>query len=180
MQKKIIDSIPPEQDIIFVPDKNLGAYLNKVTGREMVLWEGSCVVHEAFSLEKVEKLMLKHPKAKLIAHPESEAPILNVSDFVGSTAKLLEFVVQDGAKEFIVATETGIFHEMKRKAPQKTFIPMPVKDEYNCNCGECAFMKMNTLEKLYLCLKNESPEIHLDQETIQKALPPIQKMLSLS
>ncbi len=178
--KKIIDSIPIEQNIIFAPDKNLGAYLNKVTGRNMVLWQGSCVVHEAFSLEKVEKLILKHPRAKLIAHPESEAPVLNISDFVGSTAKLLEFVEKDDAEEFIIATETGIFHEMKKRAPHKRLIPMPVKDEYECNCSECAFMKMNTLEKLYLCLKKELPQIHLDQKTIQQALPPIQRMLSLS
>lgn len=138
------------------------------------------MVHEAFSLEKITDLMIEHPKALLIAHPESEAPVLNVAHFIGSTAKLIEYVKTSEAKEFIVATEMGILHEMKKVAPGKTYIPVPVKDSYQCNCSECSFMKMNTLEKLYNCLKDEKPEIFMDQEIIDKALPPINRMLEMS
>jgi quinolinate synthase len=178
--EKLIGQLPEDEKIIFGPDKNLGAYINKKTGREMLLWDGSCMVHEAFSLEKITDLMLEHPNAELIAHPESEAPVLNVAHFIGSTAKLIDYVKQSDSEEFIVATEMGILHEMGKQAPGKVFIPVPVKDSYQCNCSECTFMKMNTVEKLYNCLKNETPEIHLDSQTIEAALKPITRMLEMS
>ncbi len=175
----IINSIPKEQEIIFAPDRNLGRYLNQVTGRNMILWDGACYVHEAFSLEKIAQQMLENPKAKLIAHPESQKPVLQVADFVGSTARLLDYVIENGAQEFIVATEEGILHEMQKRAPQKKLIPAKVQDE-TCNCSECQFMKLNTMKKLYLCLKYEMPEIILDEELRIKALKPINRMLELS
>lgn len=175
----IVRSIPEDQEIIFAPDKNLGRYINQITGRNMILWDGSCYVHEAFSLEKIGQQMLDNPKAKLIAHPEAQKPILKVASFVGSTARLLDYVVEDSCEEFIVATEEGILHEMKKKAPHKKLIPALVEDE-SCNCGECKFMKLTTLEKLYLCMKYELPEIKMDEDIRQKALKPIVKMLEMS
>jgi len=178
--KQIIDSFPADQKIIFAPDKNLGAYLNKVTNRNMVLWDGSCMVHESFSLEKLQNLMVQYPKAKLIAHPESEEQILNVASFVGSTSALLKFVTEDEALQYIVATENGIFHQMKKDAPHKELIEAPMQDNSSCACSECFHMKLNTLEKLYHCLKNEAPEIQMSSDLLDKSLPPIREMLRLS
>ncbi len=175
----IISCIPKEQQIIFAPDKNLGAYLNKKMGRNMILWDGACIVHEAFSLEKIATQLANNPKAKLIAHPESEAAILDIAHFIGSTSALLNFVEKDTAQEFIVATEEGILHEMQKRAPNKKLIPALVEDE-SCSCSECFFMKRNTLEKIYLCLKYELPEILIDEELRIKALDPIERMLTLS
>ena len=176
---KVIQSIPEDQQIIFAPDKNLGKYLNKETGRNMILWDGACIVHEAFSFEKIINLFKEHPKAKFIAHPESESQVLDVAHYVGSTSGLLNYIQKDNSSEFIVATEAGILHEMQKKAPHKTFIPAPVEDE-TCACSECAFMKLNTLEKLYLCLEHELPEILLDENLMRKARLPIERMLELS
>jgi quinolinate synthase len=175
----IIKCIDKEQQIIFAPDKNLGAYLNKKTGRNMILWDGACMVHEAFSLERIAKQLVDNPKAKLIAHPESEEAILAISHFIGSTSALLNFVQQDDGQEFIIATEEGILHEMKKQTPHKKFIPALVNDE-NCACSECFYMKRNTLEKIYLCLKYELPEILIEESLRIKALKPIEKMLELS
>lgn len=177
--KKVIESIPRERPIIFAPDKNLGRYLIAETGRDMILWDGACVVHEAFSLERITASMLEHPDAKLIAHPESEAPVLNAAAFIGSTAALLDFVVRDSAPAYIVATEEGILHEMKKRVPGKRFIPAPVQDAH-CACSECAFMKMNTMEKLYLCMKHELPEIQLSPALMATASTPIERMLEIS
>ena len=176
---KIIESIPKDQQIIFAPDKNLGRYLIKETGRDMILWDGSCIVHEAFSFDKIVTLAQQHPNGKFIAHPESESQVLDIAHYIGSTSGLLNFVQQDAAQTFIVATEAGILHEMKKRAPEKTFIPAPVSDD-TCACSECAFMKLNTLEKLYLCLVHESPEIKLDDSLMQAAKAPIDRMLELS
>lgn len=175
---KVIESIPKDQKIIFAPDKNLGRYLIKETGRDLILWDGACIVHEAFSFEKIITLFKEHPKAKFIAHPESESQVLDVAHYVGSTSGLLNFVQEDDADEYIVATEAGILHEMQKRAPNKTFIPAPVEDD-TCACSECAFMKLNTLEKLYLCLEHELPEILLDEELMIKARLPIERMLEL-
>lgn len=175
----IINSLPEDQEIIFAPDKNLGRYINQVTGRNMILWDGACIVHEAFSLERIAQQMLDHPKAKMIAHPEAQKPVLQVAHFVGSTSNLLDYVVNDEAEEFIVATEEGILHEMKKRAPHKTLIPALTLDD-TCNCSECHFMKLNNLEKLYLCMKYEQPEILMDEELRLKALRPINRMLELS
>ena len=177
--KAVIDSIPEDKQIIFAPDKNLGNYLIKETKRDMILWDGSCVVHEAFSFDKILDLFKKYPKAKFIAHPESKSLILEVANYVGSTSKLLEYVQNSRNKEFIVATEAGILHEMNKRCPDKLFIPAPVEDS-SCACSECSFMKLNTLEKLYLCLKYEKPEITLTKEIISKAKAPLLKMLSIS
>jgi quinolinate synthase len=174
----VINSIDSETPIIFAPDKNLGRYLIKETGRDLILWDGSCIVHEAFSFEKIVALAREYPKAKFIAHPESESQVLEIAQYIGSTAGLLKFVQEDAADTYIVGTEVGILHEMQKLLPHKTFIPAPVEDE-TCACSECGFMKLNTLQKLYLCLKNEKPEIQLDSELIKKALLPIQRMLSL-
>ncbi len=176
--KKVINSIPKNEKIIFAPDKNLGKYLIKKTGRKMKLWDGSCVVHEAFSLEKIISLIKKYPQAKFIAHPESESPVLEIANFIGSTSELLNFVQKDLSHTYIVATESGILYEMKKKCPNKIFIPAPVDDD-TCACSECSFMKMNTLEKLYFCLKNEDPEIILPNDIIDKSIIPIEKMLAL-
>lgn len=175
----IINSLPKDQKIIFAPDKNLGKYLNRVTGRNMVLWDGACIVHEAFSLERIAQQMAENPNAKLIAHPESEEPVLRASHFVGSTSRLLDYVVNDEAQEFIVATEEGIIHEMKKLAPNKKLIPALVQDE-SCNCSECFFMKMNTLEKIYLCMKYELPEVEIEESLRVRALQSINRMLELS
>jgi quinolinate synthase len=175
---KIIESVPDDQPIIFAPDKNLGAYLNKKTGRNMLLWNGACIVHEMFSLEKITKLKLRHPKAKLIAHPECEDAVLRLADFIGSTTQLLKYAVQDECNEFIVATETGILHQMQKDASQKTFIPAP--PDNSCACNDCPFMKLNTLEKVYLCMEYEEPEILMDEGLRVTALKPIQRMLDIS
>lgn len=176
--QKIIETLPIDQPIIFAPDKNLGAYINKKTGRNMVLWNGSCMVHEIFSLEKITRLKIRHPKAKLIAHPECEEAVLRVADFIGSTTGLLKFTKIDDASEFIVATETGILHQMQKASPQKVFIPAP--PDNSCACNDCPHMKLNTLEKLYLCLKYEKPEILMDEQLRIAAKKPIDEMLKIS
>lgn len=176
--EKIIESIPKQQPILFAPDKNLGAYLNKKTGRNMLLWNGACMVHEIFSLEKITKLKMRHPHAKLIAHPECEDAVLRVADFIGSTTQLLKYAVKDDAQEYIVATETGILHQMQKDAPGKTFIPAPPNNA--CACNDCPHMKLNTLEKLYLCMEYELPEITMDESLRQAALKPIERMLEIS
>lgn len=178
--KKVIASIPEDQPIVFAPDKNLGKYLIAETGRDMVLWEGSCIVHEAFSLEKLIDLYKKHPTATIIAHPESETHILKVAHYIGSTSGMLNHVKNSPNDTFIVATEAGILHQMQLDNPTKTLIPAPSKEDNTCACSECAFMKVNTLEKLYQCLQDESPEVLLDNEIIEKALLPIQRMLALN
>ena len=178
--KKVIASIPEDQPIVFAPDKNLGKYLIAETGRDMVLWEGSCIVHEAFSLEKLIDLYKKHPTATIIAHPESETHILKVAHYIGSTSGMLNHVKNSTNDTFIVATEAGILHQMQLDNPTKILIPAPSKEDNTCACSECAFMKVNTLEKLYQCLKDESPEVLLDNEIIEKALLPIQRMLALN
>lgn len=175
----IINALPEDKPIIFAPDKNLGRYLEKKTGRNMILWNGSCIVHEAFSMERIAKQLAENPDAKLIAHPESETAVLDLAHFIGSTSALLDYVQKDDCQKFIVATEEGILHEMKKRAPEKQLIPALVYDE-SCNCSECFFMKRNTLEKLYLCMKYELPEITMDEELRLKALKPIEAMLELS
>lgn len=176
--EKIINSIPQEKRILFSPDRNLGRYLMKKTGRELMLWQGTCIVHEQFADKKIQQLKFQHPNALLIAHPECEQPVLELADFVGSTSKLLNFITENPAKEFIVATEVGIIHQMKKACPEKIFIPAP--PDSNCACNECPHMKKNTLEKLYLCMKNRKPEILLNKDLIQKAYLPIKRMLDLS
>jgi len=176
--QKIVESLPKDQKIIFAPDKNLGAYLVKKTGRDMVLWNGACMVHEIFSLEKITRLKIRHPNAKLIAHPECEEPILRIADYIGSTTGLLKFSKQDAAKEFIVATETGILHQMQKESPEKTFIPAPPNN--SCACNDCPHMKLNTLEKLYLCMEYETPEIIMPEDLRVASLKPIQRMLEIS
>ncbi len=175
---QIVESLPKEQKIIFAPDKNLGAYINKKTGRDMVLWDGSCMVHEIFSLEKLIKLKVQHPHAKIIAHPECEAAILEHADFIGSTTALLNYSKKSSDKEFIVLTETGILHQMQKASPNKTFIPAPPNN--SCACNDCPYMKLNTLEKIYIALKHEQPELLMDAALIEKAKRPIQRMLELS
>jgi len=174
----IVDSVPKDQPIIFAPDKNLGAYLVKQTGREMVLWNGACMVHEIFSLERITKLKMRHPNAKLISHPECEEPILRISDYIGSTTGLLKFTQQDDSQEYIVATETGILHQMQKASPHKTFIPAPPNN--SCACNDCPHMKLNTLEKLYLCMEYEIPEILMEQHLLEAARKPIERMLEIS
>lgn len=174
----IVNSIPVETPIIFAPDKNLGSYLIKKTGRDILLWDGACMVHEIFSLEKITRLKEKHPNALLISHPECESPILDISDFVGSTTALLNFSQKNVATEFIVATETGILHKMQQNSPNKTFIPAPPNN--SCACNDCPHMKLNTLEKIYLCMKYELPEILMDEVLIQKSRIPIDRMLAIS
>lgn len=176
--EKIIESVPKDQPIIFAPDKNLGAYLNKKTGRNMILWNGACMVHEIFSLEKITKLKVRHPEAKLIAHPECEDAVLQIADYVGSTTQLLKYTLQDKANTFIVATEAGILHQMQRNAPNKTFIPAPPDNA--CACNDCPHMKLNTLEKLYLCMEYELPEILMEENLRLGALKPIERMLEIS
>ncbi|MFM2282983.1 MAG: quinolinate synthase NadA [Bacteroidota bacterium] len=174
----IINAIPADRGIIFAPDKNLGAYLSKKLNREMVLWDGSCMVHEIFSLEKIVRLQEKHPKAKMIAHPECEAAILDIADYIGSTTNLLKYTISDEAQEYIVATETGILHKMQEASPHKTFIPAPPNN--SCACNDCPHMKLNTLEKIYLCLKYELPELLMDEELRLQAKLPIDRMLEIS
>ncbi len=175
----IINALPKEQEIIFAPDRNLGRYLNQVCDRKMILWDGACIVHEAFSLERIAQQMADHPNARLIAHPEAQEDLLRFAHFVGSTSRLLDYVVENDAQEFIVATEEGILHEMQKMAPNKTLIPALVQDE-SCNCSECYYMKLSTLEKLYLCMKYELPEIEIEENLRVKALAAINRMLDLS
>lgn len=174
----IIESLPKDQKIIFAPDKNLGAYLKKKTGRDMVLWNGACIVHEIFSLEKITKLKIRHPKAKVIAHPECEEPVLRTADFIGSTTSLLKYTIDNDAREFIVATETGILHQMQIQSPGKTFIPAP--PDNMCACNDCPYMKLNTLEKLYLCMEYEEPQIIMDEKLLTASKKPIERMLEIS
>lgn len=174
----VINSIPKDKGIIFAPDRNLGQYLIKKTGRDLILWNGSCMVHEIFSHEKITKLMLRHPEAKFIAHPECEAHLLEKAHFIGSTTGLLKYTQSDDATEFIVATEPGILHQMQKASPHKTFIPAPPNN--TCACNECPHMKLNTLEKLYLCMEHELPEVTLSQWVIDAGVPSIDKMLEIS
>ena len=176
--EKIIESLPKEQKIIFAPDKNLGAYLSRKTGREMVLWNGACIVHEIFSVKKITELKLRNPNALFIAHPECEEAVLRMADFIGSTTALLKFTETSKAKEFIVGTESGILHQMKKSSPEKLFIPAP--PETNCACNDCPYMKLNTLEKLYLCMEYETPEIKMSEELLRKGRIPIERMLEIS
>ena len=175
---KIVELFPKEQKLIFAPDKNLGAYINGLTGRDMLLWDGACEVHETIRTESILKLKLKYPNAKLIAHPECKQPVLLLADFIGSTAAMLDYTTRNESQQFIVATETGIVHQMKKLSPLKEFIVVP-SDE-TCACNDCPYMKLNTLEKLYLCMLNETPEIILSDEVIEKARRPIVRMLELS
>ncbi len=180
--KLVVDSFPKDEKLIFGPDKNLGAYINSVTGRNMVLWDGGCHVHAQFSLEGILKLKQEHKDAKVLVHPECPAPIQAVADEIGSTAALLNYAVKSDATEFIVATESGILHEMTRQCPEKTFIPAPPEatEGVGCSCNECGYMRLNTLKKLYNTLKYEWPEIEVDTAIAEKALRPINKMLELS
>lgn len=175
---QIVESLPKDQKIIFGPDKNLGAYVAKKTGRDLVLWNGACMVHEIFSREKITKLKERYPGAKLLAHPECEDVILEMADYVGSTTGILKYAGARPDKEFIVATEAGILHQMQKENPDKMFIPAPPNN--NCACNDCPHMKRNTLEKLYLCLKNEMPEITVPEHIIEKAVKPIERMLEIS
>ncbi len=176
--ERIIRQIPAEKQILFAPDRNLGRYLVKKTGRPMVLWEGSCIVHETFSLRKLAGLRLEHPEAEVIAHPECEEPLLERANFVGSTSALLKYVQSSARREFIVATESGILHQMEKAAPEKKFIAAP--PEANCSCNECPYMKLNTMEKLFACMQNRAPEIVLPPSILERALLPIQRMLAMS
>ena len=177
--KEIIDSLPRDEKIIFGPDKNLGDYINRVTGRNMVLWDGACHVHEQFSLEKLLELKSEYPDALILAHPECKKYILEIADHVGSTSSILKFATQSENNKFIVVTEAGIMHELKKRNRDKMFIPAPPEDA-GCACNECSYMKINTLEKLYLCLKNETPEIIIEEELQKKAVKPIKLMLKIS
>lgn len=177
--RKVVDSLPADEKIIFGPDRNLGNYINSITGRKMVLWDGACHVHEKFSLEKILELKKQHPGAPLLVHPECRKPLVEIADKVGSTAVLLDFVRSSHADEFIVATESGIIHQMKKDCPDKTFIPAP-PDDASCGCNDCAYMKLNTLEKVYRCLRDEAPEVVVDPALAEVARRPIERMLSLS
>ena len=177
---KIIESVPKDQPIIFAPDKNLGSYLIQKTGRDMVLWDGACLVHEAFAIDKILTLHSEHPDAKFIAHPESTPEVLKVASYIGSTSGMINHVKMNPATKFIVATEAGILHQMQKEVPHKTLIPAPAKEDNSCACSECGYMKMNTLEKLYLSLKNEAPEVDVSAKIRAKAIIPIQRMLDLS
>ena len=178
--EKIINSVPKNQPIIFAPDYNLGRYMIKKTGRDMVLWQGACIVHEAFSIDKILKLHKKHPQAEFIAHPESESQVLEIATYIGSTSGLIKYVKESQSQEFIVATEAGILYKMQMEVPDKLLIPAPANEDNNCACSECAFMKMNTLKKLYQCLKNEAPVVDVAEAIRKKALIPINRMLELS
>jgi quinolinate synthase len=177
--QKIVESFPKDQKLIFAPDKNLGDYLNRLTGREMVLWDGACMVHEQYSVDKIIELMDMHPDAEFIAHPECEKPVLLLARFIGSTTSLLSYVKKSNSQKFIVATESGIFHQMRKVCPDKAFIPAPSIDS-TCGCNDCSFMKLNNLQKLYVCLKHELPEIILPDEVMEKARTPIMRMLEIS
>lgn len=177
--KQIVESFPKDEKIIFGPDRNLGNYINSITGREMLLWDGACHVHEQFSVEKIVELKAQYPDAVVLAHPECKSVVLKLADMVGSTAALLKYAVNSDKQRFIVATEAGILHEMQKKCPQKTFIPAPPNDS-TCGCNECNFMRLNTLEKLYNCLKYEFPEVTVDPEVAREAVKPIKRMLKIS
>lgn len=177
--KQIVESFPKDEKIIFGPDRNLGNYINSITGREMLLWDGACHVHEQFSVEKIVELKAQYPDAVVLAHPECKSVVLKLADVVGSTAALLKYAVNSDKQRFIVATEAGIIHEMQKKCPQKTFIPAPPNDS-TCGCNECNFMRLNTLEKLYNCLKYEFPEVTVDPELAKEAVKPIKRMLEIS
>jgi len=177
---KIVESIPKDVPIIFAPDKNLGKYIMQETGRDMLLWDGSCIVHEAFSIDKLIELHKKNPDHKIIAHPESETHILDTATYIGSTAGMINYAKKHSTEKFIVATEVGILHKMQEEMPNTEFIPAPAKDDNTCACSECHFMKMNTMQKLYDCLLNESPQINVDKEICERALLPIERMLELS
>lgn len=177
--KQIVESFPKDEKIIFGPDRNLGNYINSITGREMLLWDGACHVHEQFSVEKIVELKAQYPDAVVLAHPECKSVVLKLADMVGSTAALLKYAVNSDKQRFIVATEAGILHEMQKKCPQKTFIPAPPNDS-TCGCNECNFMRLNTLEKLYNCLKYEFPEVTVDPEVSRGAVKPIKRMLEIS
>lgn len=176
--EQIVRSLPKEQKIIFAPDRNLGGYINRKTGRNMLLWDGACMVHEIFSLEKITRLQQQHPQAKFIAHPECEENVLALADYIGSTTALLNYTKKDDALAYIVATETGILHQMEKVSPHKTFIPAPPNN--SCACNDCPHMKLNTVEKLYVCLQYEKPEILMKPDLIEQAARPIRKMLELS
>lgn len=176
---KVVEAIPKDKAILFAPDKNLGAYIKKKTGRNIELWDGACVVHEAFSLEKLIQLKLKYPKAKIVAHPESEEQILKYANFIGSTTEMQQYILTNSATEFIVATEEGILHGLKKLVPYKTLIPAPIYDDNSCACGECAYMKVNTLQKIRDCLLYETPEVKLSDDLIRLSLRPIERMLQL-
>lgn len=178
--EQIISRIPADKPILFAPDANLGRYVMKKTGRKMILWEGACVVHEAFSIEKLIKLMNLHPQARLVAHPESESHLLDIADFTGSTRKMIDFIKADKGNTYIVATEAGILHQMQKEAPGKTLLAAPSHEDNTCACSECAYMKVNTLQKLYDCLLRESPAIRLEPGLIAKAAAPLEKMLKWS
>jgi quinolinate synthase len=175
---QIVESFPKDQKIIFAPDKNLGGYINRITGRNMVLWDGTCEVHDILSTESILNMKTENPDAKLIAHPECNAPVLELADYIGSTTGMLKYTQQDSHNKFIVATETGILHQMKINSPEKEFLVVP-SDE-TCSCNDCPYMKLNTMEKLYLAMKNEKPAIELDSETIKKGKLPIERMLEIS
>ena len=177
--RQIVESFPKDAKIIFGPDRNLGSYINAITGRQMLLWDGACHVHERFSVEKIITLKQQHPGAKVLAHPECRGAVLRLADVVGSTAALLKYAVESTEREFLVATESGILHEMKKKCPDKTFIPVP-PDEPGCACNECSYMRLNTLEKVYACLRDGQPEIQVSADIAEKAVKPIQRMLEMS
>ena len=176
--RQIVESFPEEQKIIFAPDKNLGGYINRITGRNMVLWDGTCEVHDILNTEAIINLRIEHPDAKLVAHPECKAQVLELADYIGSTTAMLRFTEQDDAQKYIVATETGILHQMRKNSPNKEFIIVPT--DKTCACNDCPYMKLNTMEKLYLCMRNERPEIILDPKTIELARKPIDRMLEIS
>lgn len=177
--RQIVESFPEDTPIIFGPDRNLGNYINSVTGRNMKLWDGACHVHEKFSIEKIIEMKKQHPEAKILVHPECKRPLQLIADKVGSTAALLKYAMESDSNTFIVATESGILHEMQKKCPGKVFLPAPPNDS-TCACNDCQYMKMNTMKKLRDCLKNESPEIHVDEEIARKARRPIERMLEIS
>lgn len=177
--RQIVESLPADEKIIFGPDRNLGNYINSLTGRHMLLWDGACHVHEQFSLEKILALKQQYPDAEVITHPECKQPIIHISDFVGSTAALLKHTMRSDNKQFIVATESGVIHEMQKQSPDKVFIPAPPNDS-TCACNECNFMRLNTMEKLYRCLRDETPAIEVDKEIQRKAIRPIRRMLEIS
>ncbi len=176
--KQIVESFPEEQKIIFAPDKNLGAYINNITGKNMVLWDGTCEVHDVLNTESIINLKIEHPDAKLVAHPECKAQVLELADYVGSTTAMLNFTKTDHTQKYIIATETGILHQMHKNSPEKEFIIVPTDE--TCSCNDCPYMKLNTMKKLYKCMENEIPEIQLDDRTIELAKKPINKMLDIS
>lgn len=177
--EKILANIPLDKPLLFAPDKNLGAYLMAKTGRKMDLWDGVCIVHEAFSLEKLVNLKLEHPNSKVVAHPESGSDVLKIADFIGSTSKMIKYIEETDCKSFIVGTEAGILHDLKKRVPNKELIPVPIDEDNTCSCSECGFMKLNTLEKIYKALLDESPEVFLDNEILEDARRPLDRMMAL-